>query len=187
MTPDRHLLVDAFNVIHAWPDLRAVLQAHGPEAARAQLADRLRPIHDVEGWRVTIVLDGSGEEIRVERPGKELTFSYVYGPRGQSADAIIEQLVVNANLPPEEDRRPRRKNKTATEIVVATRDNMLSEAAAAAGARLMTPEFLRDWAESAATRQTRDVLARARQSSARWQGQTSPWDKLSKKQPHPPQ
>ena len=43
----------------------------------------LRPIHDIEGWRVTIVFDGSGDdEIRVERPGKELTFSYVFGPKG---------------------------------------------------------------------------------------------------------
>ena len=40
MSPDRHLLVDAFNVIHAWPELRAVLTAHGPDALRArQLAD----------------------------------------------------------------------------------------------------------------------------------------------------
>jgi predicted RNA-binding protein with PIN domain len=183
MTPDRHLLVDAFNVIHAWPDLRAALANHGPDAARTQLADALRPIHDVEGWRVTIVLDGSGEAIRVERPGRELTFSYVYGPKGQSADAIIEQLVVNANLPADEDRRPRKKNRIPAEIVVATRDNMLSEAAAAAGARLMTPDFLRDWAESAGARQTRDVLARARQAAQKWQRAESPWDKLPKDTP----
>lgn len=180
MTTDRHLLVDAFNVIHAWPDLRAVLAQHGPDAARTQLADVLRPIHDVEGWRVTIVLDGSGGEIRVERPGREMTFSYIYGPKGQSADAIIEQLVVNANLPAEEDRRPRKKHKEKPEIVVATRDNMLSEAAAAAGARLMTPNFLRDWAESAAARQTREVLTRARQSTRQWQEEKSPWAKLEK-------
>ncbi len=180
MPPDRHLLVDAFNVIHAWPDLRQALNTHGPDAARTQLAEALRPIHDVEGWRVTIVLDGSGEVLRVERPGEELTFSYVYGPKGQSADAIIEQLVVNANLPADEDRRPRKKHKADQELVVATRDNMLSEAAAAAGARLMTPDFLKDWAESAGARQTREVLARSRHTASQWQKGQSPWDKLER-------
>jgi predicted RNA-binding protein with PIN domain len=178
MPPDRHLLVDAYNVIHAWPDLKAVLSTHGPDAARTQLATALRPIHDLEGWRVTIVFDGSGDEIRVERPGRELTFSYVFGPRGLSADAVIEQLVVNATLPPEEDRRPRRKNREKPEIVVATRDNLLSDATAACGARLMTPPLLRDWVETAAARQTREVLAKSRNAAAAWRSGHSPWDKL---------
>jgi predicted RNA-binding protein with PIN domain len=177
---DRHLLVDAFNVIHAWPNLRAVLKEHGPDAARTQLADALRPIHDVEGWRVTIVVDGNGDEIRVERPGKELTFSYVFGPKGLTADGVIEQLVANATLPPEEDRRTSKKKKGESEIVVATRDNMLSDATAASGARLMTPPLLRDWAEQAAARQTRDVLTRARQAAQKWQADASPWAKLTK-------
>ncbi len=178
MATDRHLLVDAMNVMHAWPELRAVLAAQGPAAAGAKLAEALRPIHDTEGWRVTVVFDGSGEDLRVERPGTELTFSYVHGPRGLSADAIIEQLVVNATLPAGEDRR--RPRKRDTEIVVATRDNLLSEAAAAAGARLMTPEFLRDWTEQAAARQTREVLTRSRQAAKQWRGGASPWDKLQK-------
>jgi predicted RNA-binding protein with PIN domain len=180
MPPDRHLLVDALNVIHAWPDLRAVLASHGPDAARTQLAEVLRPIHDVEGWRVTIVLDGSGDELRVERLGKELTFSYVFGPKGLSADGIIEQLVGNATLPHEEDRRSRKKKDRDAEIVVATRDNLLSEATAANGARLMTPNFLRDWAKDAAARQTREVLARSRKAASEWQSRASPWDKLPK-------
>ncbi|HTB62723.1 MAG TPA: NYN domain-containing protein [Opitutales bacterium] len=180
MPPDRHLLVDAFNVIHAWPELKAALTKFGPDAARTQLAEALRPIHDVEGWRVTIVFDGSGDEIRVERPGQELTFSYVFGPKGLSADAVIEQLVANATLPPEEDRRPRKKQKAEQEIVVATRDNLLSDATAACGARLMTPPLLRDWAETAAVRQTREVLMRSRRAANDWKSGASPWEKLNK-------
>jgi predicted RNA-binding protein with PIN domain len=179
MLPDRHLLVDAFNVIHAWPELKAALVTHGPEAARTQLATALRPIHDVEGWRVTLVFDGSGDDLRVERPGSELTFSFVFGPRGLSADGVIEQLVGNATLPPEEDRRLRKKNREKPEIVVATRDNLLSDATAACGARLMTPALLRDWAEMAAARQTRDVLTKSRQAAAAWKSGHSPWDKLT--------
>jgi len=179
-SPDRHLLVDAMNVIHAWPELRGVLAKHGPDAARSQLAEILRPIHDTEGWRVTIVLDGSSDELRVERPGKELTFSYVFGPKGLSADGIIEQLVGNATLPPDEDRRSRKKKDPDAEIVVATRDNMLSEATAANGARLMTPDFLREWAKDAAARQGREVLGRSRKAASQWQAGISPWEKLTK-------
>jgi len=168
------------NVIHAWPELRAILTAHGPDAARAQLATTLRPIHDTEGWRVTIVVDGSGDELRIERPGKELTFSYVFGPKGLSADGIIEQLVGNATLPHDEDRRSSKKKDRDAEIVVATRDNMLSEATAANGARLMTPNLLREWAKDAAARQEREVLARARKAASQWQAGASPWDKLPK-------
>jgi len=180
MPPDRHLLVDAFNVIHAWPELKAALITHGPDAARTQLATALRPIHDIEGWRVTIVFDGSGDDIRIERPGQEPTFSYVFGPRGLSADGVIEQLVANATLPPDEDRRPRKKNREKPEIVVATRDNLLSDATAANGARLMTPALLHDWAETAAARQTRDVLIKSRQAATAWKSGQSPWDKLAK-------
>jgi predicted RNA-binding protein with PIN domain len=180
MPPDRHLLVDAFNVIHAWPELRATLASHGPDAARAQLADLLRPIHDMEGWRVTLVFDGRGDAITVERPGREPTFSFVFGPSGLSADGVIEQLVANATLPPAEDRRSRKKKAEAPEIAVATRDNLLGEAARACGARQLTPELLRDWAGHAAVRQTCDVLARSRQAASAWKSGRSPWEKLPK-------
>jgi predicted RNA-binding protein with PIN domain len=181
MPPDRHLLVDAYNVIHAWPELRTALADHGPDAARALLATALRPIHDAEGWRVTIVFDGKGDAITVERPGTELTFSYVFGPSGLSADGVIEQLVANANLDPDLDRRPGRgKKEEPAEIVVATRDNLLGESARASGARLLTPELLRDWADRAASQQTRDLLTRQKRGHSTWKSATSLGDKLPK-------
>ncbi len=182
MAPDRHLLVDAYNVIHAWPELRALLVQHGPDAAQAKLIDALRPIHDTEGWRVSIVFDGKGDEILIERPGTELTFSLVYGPKGLSADGVIEQIVANTALPAEQDRRPskRQRHADAPEIVVATRDNLLGESAAANGARLLSPTGLREWAGEAAARQTREVLARQRLSGGDWKKAVSPWSKLQK-------
>jgi hypothetical protein len=191
---DRHLLVDAYNVIHAWPELRALLAAHGPEAAQARLADLLRPIHDAEGWRVSLVFDGRGDAVVVERPGTELTFSHIFSPRGLSADGVIEQLVTNATLPPAEDsRKPapagkaRRVKSGATtstsprkgaEIVVATGDHLLGEATAAAGARLLSPDGLRDWAEHAAAEQTRALAARTRRTHSEWKSRGSSWDQL---------
>jgi len=215
--PDRHLLVDAYNVIHAWPDLRAALRTHGPEAARALLADALRPLHDSAGWRVSLVFDGRGPELLIERPGPELTFSHLHAPSGLTADAIIEQIVLNATLPtvnssnPSKTKKssysksPHRRKKSPTkparaglpseasakegptprlppdhEIVVVTRDNLLSEATAAAGARTLSPDGLRDWAQSCAAQQTRTLLTRHSRSQSSWKSAPSPWDKLSK-------
>jgi hypothetical protein len=234
--PDRHLLVDAYNVIHAWPDLRAALLHHGPEAARALLADALRPLHDSAGWRVSLVFDGQGPDLLIERPGPELTFSHIHAPSGLTADAIIEQIVLNSTLstqslskgrpqssspqpsssktsrqtlsmskgkkfPPSKtsNRRKKYPSKPATaglpseasakegptlhpdkEIVVVTRDNLLSEATAAAGARTLSPDGLRDWAQNCAAQQTRTLLNRHSRSQSRWQSAPSPWGKLTK-------
>jgi hypothetical protein len=207
--PDRHLLIDAYNVIHAWPTLRAALLEHGPDAARTQLADAVRPLHDLAGWRVSLVFDGRGDDLLIERPGPELTFSYVYGPRGLTADAIIEQIVLNATLPPPNSPSPKnlpassRKNKNkhsaqnpskgrnakdpaprsnllppGHEIVVVTRDHLLGESTAASGARILSPDGLRDWVASLAAQQTRDLLNRHRRSQSSWHSAPSPWDKL---------
>jgi hypothetical protein len=106
----------------------------------------------------------------------------VYGPKGLSADGVIEQIVANATLPPEQDRRPPKRKHDAEkpEIVVATRDNLLGESAAANGARLLSPAGLREWAGEAAARQTRAVLARQRLTGGDWKKAVSPWSKLQK-------
>jgi predicted RNA-binding protein with PIN domain len=212
MPSDRHVLIDAYNVIHAWPHLRAALKDHGPDAARAQLADAVRPIHDIAGWRVSLVFDGRGDALVIERPGTELTFSYVYGPRGLTADAVIEQIVLNATLPsldapggkaasarpaaakasrkfspknirrhsqdPAASQRPRLDPDK--EIIVVTRDNLLSEATAASGAHNLSPTGLLDWVRNLAAQQTRDLTTRHQKSRSAWKSAPSPWDKLSK-------
>jgi len=207
-----HLLVDAYNVIHAWPDLRAALLHHGPDAARAQLAEAVRPIHDSAGWRVSLVFDGRGPDLLIERPGPDLTFSYVYGPAGLTADAIIEQIVLNSTLPSSSAQPTITKSSSKKisrhalcaskgkksssssplsapssslpppdhEIVVVTRDNLLGEATAAAGARTLSPDGLRDWAQSCAAQQSRILATRSRRSQSSWHSAPSPWDKLSK-------
>jgi hypothetical protein len=173
---DRHLLVDAYNVIHAWPELRALLGKDNPDAARARLLELLRPIHDTEGWRVTVVFDGRGDELLIERPGTDLTFSCVYGPRGLSADGVIEQLVANAA----ERAGGKARRGEEMEIIVATRDNLLGEAAAACGARPLSPDGLLDWAQHAAARQRENVATRSKRTQKDWRAGGSPWDKLSR-------
>lgn len=92
MAFEKHLLVDAANVLHAWPDLRALLK-RDRDAARTQLIQRLGAVHDAEALRVTVVIDGRGREIVVEHPSGQSTLTVVYTPSSLTADDVIEQMV----------------------------------------------------------------------------------------------
>jgi uncharacterized protein len=113
------LLVDAHNVIFARPPLSA-LHARSPEAARGKLLQLLEQHQDASGTRVVAVFDGGS----AKKPDTTLS-----GPAGvqifygQSADAVIERLVV--------------KYAAKHRLTVATDDNLIRTAAVAAGASTM--------------------------------------------------
>lgn len=98
MAFDKHLLVDAANLLNARPDLRAWLK-RDRDAARARLFQQLATIHDVEALRVTAVVDGRGREIVVEHPSGQDTFTIVYTPSSLTADDVIEQMVGRSPVP----------------------------------------------------------------------------------------
>lgn len=98
MAFEKHLLVDAANVAHAWPELRALLK-RDREAARSQLVRRLGAVHDAESVRVTVVIDGRGREIAVEHPSRQSTLTVVYTPSSLTADDVIEQMVGRSAVP----------------------------------------------------------------------------------------
>jgi predicted RNA-binding protein with PIN domain len=89
---EKHLLVDAANVLHAWPELRVLLK-RDRDAARSQLIHRLGVLHDAESLRVTVVIDGRGREIVIEHPSGQATLTVVYTPSSLTADDVIEQMV----------------------------------------------------------------------------------------------
>lgn len=66
MDYSRHLLIDAYNVIHQWPDLRHGLR-RGSGFVRDALAGAVRILHDRERIRVTLVFDGRGRDLEIER------------------------------------------------------------------------------------------------------------------------
>ncbi|MDF3058660.1 MAG: RNA-binding protein [Rariglobus sp.] len=92
MAFEKHLLVDAANVLHAWPDLRVLLK-RDRDAARSRLVQRLGAIHDAESVRLTVVIDGRGREIVIEHPSQQATLTVVYTPSSLTADDVIEQMV----------------------------------------------------------------------------------------------
>ncbi|MGF1448285.1 MAG: NYN domain-containing protein [Opitutales bacterium] len=157
-----HLIIDGYNVIHAWSRTRTLLR-QGWAAAVAELARSVRVIHDEEGWQVTVVLDGKGERLSIEHPGGQNTFSLVYAPAGMAADTIIEQLVHRLPDP--------------AQATVASRDNLVIETTAAHGATPISPDGLADWVERCAQSQTDGLLRRRTSLDQSWQSGT-PWDKL---------
>lgn len=128
MVSFKHLLVDGWNAIHSHSQLRGVLESGGWQAARAELCCKLAPIHDFFGARLTIVYDGRGDDISIERPSECPTFSEVFTPSDMTADELIESLCA--------------VSKNPGEIAVSTRDGMLSLTARSFGAFAFSPDEL---------------------------------------------
>ena len=121
------LLVDAHNVIFAHPDL-AARHRRSPAAAREELVRLLERHQDASGMRVVVVFDGgSGAKASSDLSGAA-GVQVIYPQAGQSADAIIERLVV--------------KYGGTYRLTVATNDNLIRTAAVAAGASTIGSETL---------------------------------------------
>ncbi len=150
----KHLLVDGYNIAHTWPDLRRVLAKEGREVVRARLVERIRILHDFERLRVSVVFDGRGGDIAIERPTRHLTFSVLYTPSGMTADDLIEQLTVQAAQP--------------REVCVATADAAERDTIEAAGAQAISPEQLAAWIERAEQAQRAAVAAQQSRTDSRW-------------------
>ena len=90
------LIVDGYNVIHAWPSLKRLLSNAKLEDARDELVRRLSVLGMVSGDDVTVVFDAhhskslSNSEERID--GVRVVFTR----RGHSADHGIERLAYQA-------------------------------------------------------------------------------------------
>lgn len=151
--PCKHLLLDGYNILHAWPKKENVWDG-GLDVARDRLGETVRVLHDQLGLRVSLVFDGKGAEIEVERPSHDLTFSYIFTPRGVTADTIIEQLVSTAARP--------------SELWVVSRDNGVRETVLTLGGYCLTPQELFDWVDSIYAHQSQDLSRRRKESEKEW-------------------
>lgn len=127
--PREFLLVDAHNILFARPDL-AALHRRAPAAAREQLIRILERHQDASGLRVVAVFDGGSKAQAASELSGAAGIQVIYPRAGQTADAIIEQLVV--------------KYAASRRLTVATGDNLIRAAALAAGAATMDPDALFD-------------------------------------------
>lgn len=159
----KHLLIDGYNIIHAWPELKKSLKTLGLETTRSQLVDQVRVIHDIEKIRLTIVFDGKGSDIEIERPTPEKTFSLLFSPSGVTADTVIIQLANSA--------------KKGQEIIIASDDSIIRISGSSSGATIISSQSLLDWVNACQTRQVHIIKDHRSSIQKSWKKQ-SPWDIL---------
>lgn len=85
------VVVDGYNVIHAWPELKA-LMSHSLEAARDRLIERMAVYAQVTGAEVTIVFDAHRTKAMAAAEEWHSGVRVVYTRKGMSADHAIERI-----------------------------------------------------------------------------------------------
>ena len=90
------VIVDGYNVIHAWVPLKRLLEV-SLEAARDKLVERLAVYAMVSGAEVTVVFDAHHSAAR--RNSEELVegVKVVFTRKGHSADHVIERIAYAAS------------------------------------------------------------------------------------------
>ena len=134
------LVVDGYNIIHAWPDLAQSMRRESLEEARRRLIVRLGEYRASTGSEVLIVFDarkrrrGSADREVVE--GVEIR----YGSVEASADHVIERLMYEAS-----------RKGDVHDTVLATDDHLQRDLVSAMGVPTMSSQALRAEVERAET------------------------------------
>ena len=150
------LIVDGYNVVHAWPELKRVLGTHGLEAARDRLVHMLSEYAAHTGVNVTVVFDSHERTDSNEPPDVIDGVTVRFGTRTSSADHVIERLA---------QRRSRRGD--AGQVTVATGDRLQRALVGAMGvatisAAALGEEVKRAAAEASGARHRHQGSARTR-------------------------
>lgn len=86
------LIVDGYNVIFAWPELKKISKS-SLEHARRRIKDILQNYGKHKGYQVVLVFDGKYAHHGQERSYKGDEFTEIYTVDGETADSCIERIV----------------------------------------------------------------------------------------------
>ena len=89
------LIVDGYNVIHAWPQLKALLR-DSLESARDKLVDRMAVYAQVRNSDVTVVFDAHKSAAMNNSEQMNQGVRVLYTRKGHSADHVIERIAYAA-------------------------------------------------------------------------------------------
>lgn len=90
------VIVDGYNVAHAWPELKRLLTGASLEAARDRLVERLSVFGMVAGADVTVVFDAHHSAARNNSEQTVDGVRVIFTRKGHSADHIIERMAYEA-------------------------------------------------------------------------------------------
>lgn len=91
------VIVDGYNVIHAWPQLKRLLTEASLEAARDKLVDRLAVFGMIAGAEVTVVFDAHHSTARSNSEETVEGVRVLFTRKGHSADHAIERIAYEAS------------------------------------------------------------------------------------------
>ncbi len=157
----RTLIVDGYNVIHAWPGLKQALQEGGLEHARARLLHTLSEYAAQAGLMVTVVFDAHGRRGGTEGVVVDGVTVY-YGTSTASADHVIERLAYTAA-----------RDGGAADVTVATSDRLQRSMVTAMGVATLSAPALEEEVSRVlagteqASRRMRDTAQRSARLSDR--------------------
>jgi predicted RNA-binding protein with PIN domain len=150
------LVVDGYNIMHAWPELARAMRAESLEEARRRLVVRLAEYRATTGNEVLVVFDarfragGGGDREVVE--GVEVR----YGSARESADHVIERLMYEAS-----------RQGRVLEMVLATDDRLQSDLVAGMGVPTLSSRALRAEVERADRERSGELRRRAEEVAGR--------------------
>jgi predicted RNA-binding protein with PIN domain len=91
------VIVDGYNVVHAWPQLKRLLGEASLEAARDKLIERLSVFGMVVGADITVVFDAHHSAARTNSEELVDGVRVVFTRKGHSADHVIERIAYDAS------------------------------------------------------------------------------------------
>jgi predicted RNA-binding protein with PIN domain len=128
----RELIVDGYNIVHAWPELSPLIRSGRADEGRRKLIGLLAEYSAASGERVTVVFDAHGRA-RDHGLGETIDgVTVVFGSSAQTADHVIERRVAIASA-----------KGDARTVTVATGDRLQRDLVMAMGAAVIGPEALR--------------------------------------------
>ena len=91
------LIVDGYNVIHAWPSLKRLMSTASLEDARDELVRRVAVMGLITGESVTVVFDAHHSSAMTNSEETVEGVRVVFTRKGHSADHAIERLAYGAS------------------------------------------------------------------------------------------
>ncbi|HKC20288.1 MAG TPA: NYN domain-containing protein [Candidatus Dormibacteraeota bacterium] len=91
------LVVDGYNVLHAWTSLQRLASQASLEVARDKLVERLAVLGMITGESVTVVFDAHHSTATANSEQTVDGVRVIYTRRGHSADHAIERIAYQAS------------------------------------------------------------------------------------------
>lgn len=89
-----YLIVDGYNILHAWPSMQK-LMAENLEHARLKLIEILSNFQAIKGYKIILVFDAHYVKGSLGKKETEAGIEVIYSPEGTPADLIIEKLTAD--------------------------------------------------------------------------------------------